>query len=137
MKQAGQLVIFRFPQTDLEEGKLRPALLLGKLPGEYDDWLICMISSQTRHYVSEFDEIVQETDYDFATSGIKVASVIRVGRLAVVSGEILLGAIGQISPERLERIKNICQNGSLINEGSIAISFTAFKKNTLTTRNWT
>ena len=105
MKQAGQLVIFRFPQTDLEEGKLRPALLLGKLPGEYDDWLICMISSQTRHYVSEFDEIVQETDYDFATSGIKVASVIRVGRLAVVSGEILLGAIGQISPERLERIK--------------------------------
>jgi len=105
MKQAGQLVIFRFPQTDLEEGKLRPALLLGKLPGEYDDWLICMVSSQTRHYVSEFDEIVQETDHDFASSGIKVASVIRVGRLAVVSGEILLGAMGQISPERLGRIK--------------------------------
>lgn len=48
MKQAGQIVLFRFPQTDLEEGKLRPALLLGKLPGEYDDWLICMISSQIR-----------------------------------------------------------------------------------------
>ena len=105
MRQAGQIVIFRFPQTDLEEGKLRPALLLGKLPGEYDDWLICMISSQTRHYVAEFDEIVKEPDNDFETSGIKVASVIRVGRLAVVSGEILLGAIGQISSERLERIK--------------------------------
>jgi hypothetical protein len=39
MKQAGQIVLFRFPQTDLEEGKLRPALLLGKLPGAYDDWL--------------------------------------------------------------------------------------------------
>jgi mRNA interferase MazF len=46
MKQAGQVVVYRFPQTDLEEGKLRPALLLGKLPGEYDDWLICMVSSQ-------------------------------------------------------------------------------------------
>lgn len=34
MKQAGQVVLFRFPQTDLAEGKLRPALLLGKLPGE-------------------------------------------------------------------------------------------------------
>jgi hypothetical protein len=33
MKQAGQIVVFRFPQTDLEEGKLRPALLLGRLPG--------------------------------------------------------------------------------------------------------
>ena len=44
MKEAGQVIVFRFPQTDLEEGKLRPALLLGKLPGNYDDWLICMIS---------------------------------------------------------------------------------------------
>ena len=105
MKKAGQIVIFRFPQTDLEEGKLRPALLLGKLPGEYDDWLICMISSQTRHHVEDFDELIQESDGDFAESGLKVASVIRVGRLAVVSGEILLGAIGQVSDERLERVK--------------------------------
>jgi mRNA interferase MazF len=51
MKQAGQIILFRFPQTDLEEGKLRPALLLGKLPGDFDDWLICMISSQIRHYI--------------------------------------------------------------------------------------
>jgi mRNA interferase MazF len=39
MKQAGQIVLFRFPHTDLEEGKLRPALLLARLPDEYDDWL--------------------------------------------------------------------------------------------------
>ena len=36
MKETGQIVLLRFPQTDLEEGKLRPALLLGKMPGEYD-----------------------------------------------------------------------------------------------------
>src|SRR5829696_2353333 len=104
MKEAGQAVVFRFPQTDLEEGKLRPALLLGKLPGNYDDWLICMISSQTRQSIAGFDEIVQEND-DFGKSGLKVTSVIRVGRLAVVSGEILIGAIGQISSERLSRVK--------------------------------
>jgi mRNA interferase MazF len=106
MKQAGQIILFRFPQTDLEAGKLRPALLLGKLPGDYDDWLICMISSQTRYYIPQFDEIIQEHDSDFAQSGLKIASVIRVGRLAVVEGRVLLGAIGQISPERLQRIKN-------------------------------
>ncbi len=105
MKEAGQVVVFRFPQTDLEEGKLRPALLLRKLPGNYDDWLICMISSQTRQYVVGFDEIVQENDDDFGESGLKVTSVIRVGRLAVISGEILIGAIGQISSERLGRVK--------------------------------
>jgi mRNA interferase MazF len=105
MKEAGQVVVFRFPQADLEEGKLRPALLLGKLPGEYDDWLICMISSQTRQYIAGFDEIIQEDDTDFGESGLKVTSVIRVGRLAVVSGEILIGAIGQVSSERLNRAK--------------------------------
>jgi len=110
MKKAGQVVVFRFPQTDLEEGKLRPALLLGKLPGECDDWLICMISSQTRQYVAGFDEIVKEGDEDFEQSGLKVASVIRAGRLAVVAGEILLGAIGEISQERLYRVKRNLSN---------------------------
>lgn len=103
--QAGQIVLFRFPHTDLEEGKLRPALLLGKLPGEYDDWLICMISSQRRHFIPDFDEIIQEESTDFDDSGLKIASVIRVGRLAVVSGSILLGAIGHIDSDRLQGMK--------------------------------
>jgi len=105
MKRSGQVVLFRFPQTDLDTGKLRPALLLGKLPGEYDDWLICMVSSQIHHAAPEFDEVIREGDSDFSSSGLKAASVIRVGRLAVVEGRVLPGAIGQIAPERLERIK--------------------------------
>ena len=62
MMQPGQIVLFRFPHADLEEGKLRPALLLGKLPGEHGDWLICMISTQLSHVVSNFDEIVRPED---------------------------------------------------------------------------
>ena len=64
-----------------------------------------MISSQIRHAISDFDEIVREDDNDFADSGLKASSLIRVGRLAVVDGEILLGAIGQIATDRLQRIK--------------------------------
>lgn len=105
MKTAGQIVLFRFPQADLAAGKLRPALLLGALPGPYDDWLICMISSQLRHFTRDFDEIVTEPDSDFSQSGLKAPSVIRAGRLAVVEGNMLLGAIGTIAPERLKRIK--------------------------------
>lgn len=85
MKQDGQVVLFRFPQADLEQGKLRPALLVRKLPGEYDDWLICVISSQVRHHLDGFDEIMMDGDDDFADSGLKVASVIRIGRLATLA----------------------------------------------------
>ena len=39
----------------------------------------------------------------FCCAGFRVNTMI--GRLAAVEGEILLGAIGKIAPERLERIK--------------------------------
>lgn len=105
MRKSGQIVLFKFPQTDQLHAKLRPALLIGKLPGHFDDWVICMISSQLRHYVHGFDEIIDENAGDFITSGLKTASVVRVGRLAVVDENILIGSIGEIDPERLRRIK--------------------------------
>ncbi len=105
MRKSGQIVLFQFPQANLASGKLRPALLLGKLPGLYDDWLICMISSQMHQYIQDFDEIIGKNDIDFARSGLKTSSVIRVGRLAVVEERVLLGAIGEIDDERLKRLK--------------------------------
>lgn len=43
--KAGQIVLFRFPTTDLVLGNLRPSLLVVPIPSSYDDWLVCMISS--------------------------------------------------------------------------------------------
>jgi len=106
MKRAGQIVLFNFPQTDLASGKLRPALLISQVPGPFDDWLVCMISSQTRQLSEGLDEILREEDKDFAQSGLKVASVIRVGRLAVVEGKMLVGSVGEINIERLQRLKS-------------------------------
>jgi len=104
MKQAGQVVLFRFPRTDLGQAKLRPALLLSRLPGMYDDWLACMISTQVSQAIAGFDEVIQDSDPDFSASGLNMTSVIRSGRLAVVDGAILLGAIGEIGPARMKRI---------------------------------
>lgn len=105
MKTPGQVVLFQFPKSDLAEGKLRPALLLAPVPGPFDDWLICMITTQLRHTVNDFDEMVRSEDDDFADSGLKTDSLIRVGRLAVVDGSILFGAIGQIGNDRFARIR--------------------------------
>ncbi len=101
----GQVVLFNFPQVDLKEGKLRPALVIRKVPDRFDDWLICMISSRVYSYLTELDEIISPQDEDFDNSGLKTKSVIRAGRLAVVRREILVGQIGEISPLRLQRIK--------------------------------
>jgi hypothetical protein len=45
----GQVVLFRFPQTDQTEGSLRPALVLRQLPGQYNDWLICKLMAAFRY----------------------------------------------------------------------------------------
>ncbi len=106
----GQVVLFKFPQTDQEEGKLRPALVIRALPGKYDDWLICMISSQLHHYSPDMDEKITLDDQDFQKSGLKLPSIIRVSRLAVVEASFLLGSLGQIEEARLLRLrKNLCK----------------------------
>ena len=105
LKHAGQVCLFRFPQTDLKTGKRRPALLIARLPGPFDDWLVCMVSSQMSQAIDGFDEILHREETDFVQSGLKTDSVIRIARLALVTEGILLGAIGEISAERLKRIK--------------------------------
>ena len=104
MIEEGQVVLFRFPQTDLKQGKMRPALVLRKLPGSYDDWLICMISSRL-YQVQTVDDVISVDDADFQDTGLKRESVVRVSRLAVIEGAVLEGAIGQISATRLQRIR--------------------------------
>jgi len=110
MIQAGNIVLFRFPKTDQSRGKLRPALILRKLPGLYDDWLICMISTQLSQQIDGLDEQIRKEDQDFKASGLKAASLFRASRLAVVEQSIFVGSIGGISPDRLSRIKTSLAN---------------------------
>jgi len=105
MISEGNIVLFTFPQTDQQKGRLRPTLVLRKLPGKFDDWLICMISSRLHQKLPELDEIIASDDTDFFQSGLKVSSVIRPSRLAVVDSKILIGKLGMIDQKRLIRIK--------------------------------
>jgi mRNA interferase MazF len=44
---AGEVVVLPFPQTNLQSGKRRPALVLADLPGDY--LILCQITSQSRN----------------------------------------------------------------------------------------
>ena len=103
--KSGQIVLFRFPNTDLAIGSLRPSLLVAPIPSSYDDWLVCMISSQLHQAIPNLDEIILKTDADFAQTRLKSESVIRLSRLAVVSESIFTGRLGEISQIRLKNVK--------------------------------
>lgn len=108
--KSGQIVLFRFPQTDLVLGKSRPALLLAPLPSSHHDWLVCMVSSQTSQAIPNVDEIIETTDADFAQTGLKTSSAIRLTRLAVVAESVFWGTTGEISADRLQRLKKRLAN---------------------------
>lgn len=106
MRAPGQVVLLKFPQSDLSAGKPRPVLLIVRAPGgRYEDWLVCMLSTQLHQALPGFDEILDESQPDFIESGVRVRSVIRISRLAVVSADMLLGNIGTIGDERFMRIR--------------------------------
>lgn len=104
MKRAGQIVLTHFPYSDLSEAKLRPVLML-RQASRFDDWLVCMVSSQVQQAETGLDEILVQSDTDFVSSGLKMPSVLRLSRLAVLDGSLLLGSIGMISDERLENVR--------------------------------
>ena len=107
MIEDGKIALFQFPQTNQVHRQLRPALVLKRLPGPYDDWLVCMISTRLQHKIEGMDEIINPEDHDFKDSGLKSASLFRITRLAVVEKSILQGSIGKISKDRLLRIKTL------------------------------
>ena len=104
-KRAGQIALTPFAYTDLNNAKLRPVLLLRKASARFDDWLVCMISSQLHQAEHDLDEFVLPDQPDFITSGLKVPSVVRLSRLAVADGSLMLGSIGWLSAERLHALR--------------------------------
>ncbi|MBK1705470.1 type II toxin-antitoxin system PemK/MazF family toxin [Halochromatium glycolicum] len=101
MKRAGQIALMPFPFTDLTHSKKRPVLLLRRLDHTHDDWLVCMVSSRLNHAQPGLDWVLTPDDDGFAATGLKVASVFRLSRLAVLDGSLLLGQLGCVSETRL------------------------------------
>lgn len=71
MKRAGQIALTPFPFTNLSATKLRPVLMLKQASRRFDDWLVCMVSSQLQQAETGFDEILAPTDADFAITDLK------------------------------------------------------------------
>lgn len=98
----GDVVLTPLPQAD-GQIKNRPAIGLREmLP--FGDLLVCGVSTQLHHEVADFDDPVSPGDSDFAGSGLKTLSLIRLGFLAVLPPSSFLGAIGSINQARHRRL---------------------------------
>lgn len=90
------------PQAD-GQVKPRPAIVVALL-APYNDALACGFTTQLRQEVRGFDEVMMPGDDDFARSGLKAPSVVRLGYLTVIMPHEVLYHIGVVSQERLKRL---------------------------------
>ncbi|TVP80352.1 MAG: transcriptional regulator [Puniceicoccaceae bacterium] len=102
--KSGSVVLARIQQAD-GQLKPRPVIVLTAVP-PFSDLVVCAVSSQLKHECSGFDEIIATGDADFATSGLKVDSLIRLGIVATIPKSAIMGELGEISTTRLQGLRS-------------------------------
>ncbi|HYX31339.1 MAG TPA: type II toxin-antitoxin system PemK/MazF family toxin [Pyrinomonadaceae bacterium] len=98
----GDVVLTPILQAD-GSVKNRPAILLREFP-PYKDFLVCGVSTQLHQEIKGFDQIVSPSDPDFADSGKKSESLVRLGFLAMLPRAKIAGSIGAISVARHKKL---------------------------------
>jgi len=98
----GDVILTPVPQAN-GVIKNRPAIFLREMP-PYRDMLVCGVSTQLHREVKGFDEVIELSDEDFATTGLRSESLIRLGFIALLPRSAVIGCIGAISSERHKRL---------------------------------
>ena len=98
----GDIVLLRFPFTDDQVSKKRPALIIND--SNDGDIVVCRITSQS--YTSKHDIYID----DWEKSGLKLPSVIRIHKIATLEKDMMEMIIGKINEALKSRVNVILSN---------------------------
>jgi mRNA interferase MazF len=101
MFRSGEIVHAAFPFTDLSSNKRRPCLILAQ-SNSPDDFFVAFITSAPTVSGSRCAVAVNATHSDWAKTGLKRPSFVRVDKLTTLHVSVISGAIG-VLPEDLMR----------------------------------
>jgi mRNA interferase MazF len=102
----GDVVLTRFPFTDLTGASLRPALVVS--PGQIgEDVVLVAISSVVRGTRIPTDYIVDTSHPEFPLTGLRVTSVCRLHKLATVERTVIVRRLGHIGPQQQSEIDRL------------------------------
>ena len=102
----GEVVLIRLRSAGGAPSKIRSALVLASPPGPYQNVLLSGISTQLQQLERDWDELIQTSDADFASSGLRQASAVRLSFLYAADATEILGSIGRLDATRLARLRS-------------------------------
>lgn len=96
----GKVVLVSFPFDDLSSvTKVRPAVCLTNPVGRYHHIILAFITSQIPTDLLETDIVLDKSHPDFAASGLRKASTIRLDHLMTVRKSVIQREMGILSLE--------------------------------------
>ncbi len=102
----GDVVLTQFPFTDLSQTKLRPAVVLW-LDTTRDEITLCFISSQNINNVTSEEFAINDLDKEFASTGLRVSSKVRVTRIATLNHQLIVRRLGKLGTQHLQLLNAI------------------------------
>ena len=98
-----KIVLVPFPFDDLTAIKIRPAVCLTDVIAPHSHIVLAFITSRVFANPSPTDFVIDQSDADFAITGLKGSSTIRLHRLMTVTKSIVLNELGELS--RAQRVE--------------------------------
>ena len=92
-----KIVLVPFPFDDLSASKVRPAVCLTDEIKPHSHIVLAFITSRVSASASPTDFVIDKSDADFAATGLKVSSTVRLHRLMTVTKSIVRRELGELS----------------------------------------
>jgi len=100
----GDIVLVRFPFSDLSASKLRPAVCLQD--AGRGDWILCQITSS--RYADPL--AINLNAADFSSGGLLVASFARPGKLFTANTSLIARSLGKLNDVAFRRVRDAIVN---------------------------
>jgi mRNA interferase MazF len=101
-----KVVLVPFPFDDLSTTKVRPAVCLTGPIGTHRHVIMAFITSRTPADLLETDLILNSGQADFAMTGLRVTSTLRLHRLMTVTTVLIRRELGELSPRMQDEVAN-------------------------------
>jgi len=103
----GKIVLIQFPFDDLSSSKVRPAYCLTNVIGIYQHIIFVLITSRIPETPLNTDIVMQREHPDFANSGLRQASTLRLDHLVTLRQSLIRRELGFLSLETQDSIADI------------------------------
>jgi mRNA interferase MazF len=102
----GKIVLLPFPFDDLSTLKVRPALCLTEPVGPNRHIIVAFITSRINSELSATDVLLDQTEPDFASTGLKVSSTLKLHRVITITSALIRRELGVLSSAQKMQVED-------------------------------